>query len=1104
MPPVHRPGHKSQGNFLSLLALICMAAIIGGLIIVNYYSNQSLQSANIKGFQQNLEDRCRSISYFFSERENDMRALAGSTAITGFFMNRTMGMTMAYGLRASLNNIDRLFEQRGAVSRLGGKSIYSHLLLLDENGNELSRWPEGEHAKPLTVPENAVLHDSEIMMTSHADGLVAFTCPVYQNDSVQGFVRGWMHYETLVEYLLKDIPGVLVITDLQRIVFQPQSAQHLTNEILKAVVNGQVPPIETSSEILGEKIGKDTNASPSYSIFYSTVPGYNAALYIIENNSAGMHHRHQLFFMAGLVILSMGAFGTAVWIMRAGSRKLVLETSLVEANKRERAIAEKKEELELVLEGARLGTWNWNIASGHVEFNERFCTMLGYEPGELKHHVEIWKVLRHPDDEAYVQPVLEAHLSGITAFYSTEHRLRHKSGQWIWVHDTGKVLQRDQAGKPLRAFGIHLDITERKESIRLLAQAKEESDTIIRNFLDTLIVVSTDLNIIRVNQATCDLLGFNEKELIGRNVSELFHDSEAHVHSVFSFYTDRHQQQLENKQELRNIELCYRHKDGNRLPMSFNISMLLDDDGAFTGVVAGAKDVSNLRLALDQIALQKEYIETLFDIVPEGLLALSPSREVVKQNRAFNQILHTWSERLGMTPEDCTSSLIEKILAKQSTNETFTISFKRDTTTAYFRCSATILSVLEGVASVVSIEDITDERKAEEERRLLATVIEQIGDSIIIGGTDEIIQYVNPAALKNSGFNENELVGSAPHLFWDGLIEASVITELRNTVANGQIWNGHYKSRRKDASLIEEDVTISPVRNEEGALTHYVIIKRDITEMTNLQRQLLQAQKLEAIGQLAAGIAHEINSPMQYVQNNVTFFAQAFNELQPLLDEVGKTERSLLTAATTALLETINLDFLLQEIPESINETHDGINRVVKIVSAMKEFSHPSGNDKVATDLNRALENTITVCRNEWKYVAEMSIDFDPDLPLVPCFPDQLNQVILNLLINASHAIQDYNKSDTQGTLGRIAIITRREGAWVVIEVSDSGGGIPEAIQQRIFDPFFTTKEVGKGTGQGLAIAHDIIVNKHDGQIDFTSTPGQGTTFLIRLPVLLA
>ncbi len=792
---------------------------------------------------------------------------------------------------------------------------------------------------------------------------------------------------------------------------------------------------------------------------------------------------------------------TSVIQQKVNEQTIQLIQSFAEAKKRELFISEKNEELELVIKGAQLGTWNWNILSGQVAFNERFCTMLGYQPDELKPHVDTWKELLHPDDEAHVYLALEAHLEGKTPSYSTEHRLRHKSGQWIWVHDAGRVMQRNPNGNPFRAFGIHLDITERKESIRLLAKAKEESDFIIRNFLDTLIVVNTSLIVIRINQATCDLLGFEEEELIGQRVFTLFHDAEDHVQSVFAFYANHADLQLEDRQGLRNVELCYRHKNGDRLPMSFNISTLRDDEGAVTGVVAGAKDVSRLSLALDKIALQKEYIETLFDIAPQGLLAISPSQEIVKQNLAFKQILHICSERLTMTSDECARNIIEQIVKNPAKGENFIFHFKKDDIIVSFRCSSTGISILEDVASVASIEDITDERNAEAEKKLLATVIEQIGDSVVISGIDEVVQYVNPAMLRNSGFSEDELLGSTPHIFRTGLLEVSVIEELRSTLANGRIWHGHYKSRRKDNSIIEEDVTISPVRNEEGALTHYVAIKRDVTEMINLQQQLLRAQKMEAIGQLAAGIAHEINTPMQYVLNNATFLGKAFSELQSLLVEVSKAERSLFSSEISTLLETVNLDFLLQEIPESINDTHDGINRVVGIVSAMKAFSHPGSDERVVADLNFAIENTIIVCRNEWKYAADMVTDFDPDLPLVPCFPDQLNQVVLNLIINASHAIQARNLKEDKGVAGRISIVTRSAGAWVEIQISDNGCGIPEEIQQRIFDPFFTTKEVGRGTGQGLAIAYDIVVNKHGGQLEFSSSLGMGTTFIIRLPI---
>lgn len=1099
MTPVLQSASKFRGSSLSLLALFCMAALISGLIIVNHFSHRSLQSADISRFQQNLEDRCRSVSYFFSERENDLQALADSSAITGFFTNRALGMTMAYGLRASLNNIDRLFAQRGNTSRLGGAGIYSGLILLDADGQALSRWSGNSDEPPQERTENQPRSKTGVRMTSHADGRISFTCPVFLNERLQGVVRGWIRCQILADYLFRDIPGVLVMADQYAVIFQSQSEPRLDLDRLKPLTLGKTSPVDA---LPGQLTATTTplDATP-YAVFFAPVPGYDLHLTILENSSALSRQRSQLFFTASLFILSLGAFGAAALILRAGSRKLVLETSLAEAHKREKAIAEKKEELELVLEGARIGAWSWNIASDEITCNDRYWSMLGRRPEETHTGIAEWKKLLHPDDDDDVVAALNAHLAGDAPFYIAEYRMRHQAGGWIWIHDTGKIVQRDQAGNPLRAFGIHLDVSERKESIRLLAKAKEESDAIIRDFLDTLIVVNTALIVVRVNQATCDLLGYGEEELLGRKVFEFFHDTRPHLQAAFAFYAQDEPEQTLQPRELRNIELCYRHKNGDRFPMSFNISLLTNEFDEITGVVAGAKDVSHLRRALDQIAQQKEYIETLFDIVPQGLLALSPTQQVVKSNRAYARLLDVCSDRLNISAADCSSRLVEHILTAQNEQDAFTVQLKDNSVVGYFRCNSIFISMLEGLASVVSIEDITNERTAHEERKLLATVIEQTGDSVYITGTDQFIQYVNPAAIKNSGYTEEELQGTTPLVFRSDLMDQAVLSQMLDTLAEGRIWHGRFRSRRKDGSIIEEDATISPVRNEEGELTHHVGIKRDITEMTNLQRQLMQSQKLEAIGQLAAGIAHEINTPMQYVQNNVLFFKQALSDFQSIMVALEEAEADHLPAAVTAAMDQADMDFLLEELPPSITEALDGINRVVKIVSAMKEFSHPGSHEKSLTNLNHALENTLIVCRNEWKYVAELVTDLAKDLPLAPCFPDQLNQAVLNLIINASHAVQERLKTELNPP-GRIGVSTRQDGDWVEIRVSDNGCGMPDDVQQRIFEPFFTTKEVGKGTGQGLTIAHDIVVKKHGGQINVISAPGAGATFILRLPLM--
>lgn len=285
-------------------------------------------------------------------------------------------------------------------------------------------------------------------------------------------------------------------------------------------------------------------------------------------------------------------------------------------------------------------------------------------------------------------------------------------------------------------------------------------------------------------------------------------------------------------------------------------------------------------------------------------------------------------------------------------------------------------------------------------------------------------------------------------------------------------------------------------------------IVRDISEQKFLEEQLQRAQKLESIGQLAAGIAHEINTPTQYVGDNTRFLKDGFQDLQAVVTKNGQLLQAcrsntispeLLNEVEEAV-DQADLEYLTEEIPKAIEQALLGVERISKIVQSMKEFAHPGSDDKQATDLNRAIESTITIARNQWKYVADLATDFDPQLPLVPCFVGEFNQVILNLIINAAHAIGDTVEAGQQKK-GRITVHTRQRGEWAEIRIGDTGTGIPEAVRSKIFDPFFTTKQVGQGTGQGLAISHQVIVEKHQGQLSFETEVGKGTTFIIRLPL---
>jgi signal transduction histidine kinase len=311
----------------------------------------------------------------------------------------------------------------------------------------------------------------------------------------------------------------------------------------------------------------------------------------------------------------------------------------------------------------------------------------------------------------------------------------------------------------------------------------------------------------------------------------------------------------------------------------------------------------------------------------------------------------------------------------------------------------------------------------------------------------------------------------------------------------------------------------TPFYNGAGELKGIIEDFRDLTvqkktekEQRQLQSQLLHVQKLESVGQLAAGIAHEINTPTQYVGTNIDFLEDGFKDVATLMaayDRLLEAEKD--HSVTPALiqeveetLEAADWDYLAQEFPLAIAQSKDGVHRISTIVRAMKEFSHPGSKDKIPLSLNDLINTTLIVSRNEWKYIADMETDFAEDLPHVPCLSDEMGQVFLNLLVNAAHAIATQLGENPSGAKGRITISTRQVESQVEVRLQDTGCGIPADILSKVFDPFFTTKEVGKGTGQGLTIARDVVVTKHGGILDVESEPGQGATFIIRLPITSA
>jgi PAS domain S-box-containing protein len=382
--------------------------------------------------------------------------------------------------------------------------------------------------------------------------------------------------------------------------------------------------------------------------------------------------------------------------------------------------------------------------------------------------------------------------------------------------------------------------------------------------------------------------------------------------------------------------------------------------------------------------------------------------------------------------------------------------------------------------------------------------------TILIGLTreNEIIHW-NTVAEKVFKIPAAEVIGNTLGqcgIEWDWQKIADGIFQSQTEGCSFRLDNINF--RNPDGEERYLGLTITPFNGDKNSILGVTIIGADITDRVKFEAQLHQSHKMEAIGQLAAGIAHEINTPTQFVGDNTRFVQDAFGDLiqacnlyKELIKAVksGPVSEKQIESLEKRFTE-LDIGYLEEEVPLAIQQTLKGVDRITNIVQAMKIFAHPGGIEKEPIDINKEIEKTITITRNEWKYVARLITDFDSALPAVPCHRAEFNQVILNLIVNAAHAIEDASGKNPSEK-GTITISTCRDGNWAEIRISDTGVGIPEAVRHRIFDLFFTTKEPGRGTGQGLAIAHSVIVEKHNGTINLETKEGQGTAFILRLPI---
>jgi PAS domain S-box-containing protein len=567
------------------------------------------------------------------------------------------------------------------------------------------------------------------------------------------------------------------------------------------------------------------------------------------------------------------------------------------------------------------------------------------------------------------------------------------------------------------------------------------------------------------------------------------------------------------------FDVRYEHGEGGK-KRHYLLHVIRVRDAQTGRAVVVHEDVSAVIRSELQVRENEKLLRTVLQALPVGVLVFDQDARLLVHNVAAASILggieQDGGQRVRFAPvvggeRDQPAALFERVLDRGLTAGETTIDARAEISAhdgARRHVTTSVLPIYGGQRSVsgcvMVLADVTANRNAElavrRSERQQRAILDSVADGILVTRADGEVAFANRAGTRMLGRSSAEIIGHR--------IDELISPRVHELSATGE----HCVVEESLPLPTHERITCEFVASRFGsenesdsdAPTGAVVSFRDVTQRLLLQQQLAQAQKLEAIGSLAAGIAHEINTPMQYISDNVRFLRSAFADIERLLAAAdalldGSGLPADIVAPLRSVREQIDLAFLRQESSAALDQCLDGVDRVSRIVYSMKEFAHPDRNEKQAVDLNKVVRSAATVCRSEWKYVAEVAFDLDETLAPFHGFAGALSQVVLNLIINSAHAIAE-RMSRGDASAGLIRLRTRCVDDACELTVEDNGCGIRDQDRSRIFEQFFTTKPVGKGTGQGLALVRRIVVERHGGTIDFDSWPGKGARFRLRLP----
>jgi PAS domain S-box-containing protein len=651
-----------------------------------------------------------------------------------------------------------------------------------------------------------------------------------------------------------------------------------------------------------------------------------------------------------------------------------------------------------------------------------------------------------------------------------EQEFRKKSGEIFVVQMSSQALTFNHEQLVLSTL---VDVTARKKAEAALLVSDAKWRSYLENAPVGILVADADGRHVEANRAAEELLGYPPGGLLGTGVGDLAAPENGEP-------LKRHLAELANLGQSGG-QFLLRRKDGSLIWALVRASRLAE--GGLLGIF---QNITELKLAEAALRQSEEQFRATFELASIGMAQADPqTRRFVRVNRKMCEITgYSAAELLQLTPRDLThpddweperDHFDSVIRGERPSHHTEKRYLRRDGTVAWVNVNMTVIRDADGkpVRTLAAIEDITARKEAERERVRLLTAFEQTAESIVLTDPDGTILHVNPAFEKVSGYTRQEVIGRNPRILKSGRHEAAFYHQLWDTIKKGEAWHGHLVNKRKDGSLFEEDATISPIRDSGGKIVNYMAIKLDVSREVALEAQFRQSQKMDAIGRLAGGVAHDFNNILQVITMQV--------EMTPAAEKLSP------------------------DVAESLREIRAAAERAANLTRQLLLFSRQQVMQKQDVDLNEVVTNLSKMLHRIIGEDVQLQLSLHPAPLFTHADAGMLDQVLLNLAVNARDAMPGG---------GRLLVATHEieldeeharlypeavPGRYACLNVSDSGIGIPPDVMPRIFDPFFTTKEAGKGTGLGLATVFGIV-KQHGGWIKVQSTPGLGTHFQIFLP----